>query len=172
MLTVPITINPENSCCGIPTRVHPHLPGLTLNQYTTWLVYWWSLHPCSKIDYHNLNTLVTEKQVNAVAVQNYLAGIKEVKWLMVSMCTKSIATYVANISTSGFCHLTIGVVLNIICVREKMHDRYAVEVLEEETCCVVGHLPREVSCECKFLKHVKDDRHGSYRQNVGVPLSQ
>ena len=26
----------KKACCGIPTRVHPHLPGLTLNQYTTW----------------------------------------------------------------------------------------------------------------------------------------
>ena len=33
MLTAPITINPEKACCGISTRVHPHLPGLTLNQY-------------------------------------------------------------------------------------------------------------------------------------------
>ena len=37
MLTVPITINPEKACCGIPTRVHPHLPGLMLNEYTTWV---------------------------------------------------------------------------------------------------------------------------------------
>ena len=27
----------KKACCGIPTRVHPHLPGLTINQYTTWL---------------------------------------------------------------------------------------------------------------------------------------
>ena len=27
----------KKACCEIPTRVHPHLPGLTLNQYTTWL---------------------------------------------------------------------------------------------------------------------------------------
>ena len=27
----------RKACCGIPTRVHPHLPGLTLTQYTTWL---------------------------------------------------------------------------------------------------------------------------------------
>ena len=27
----------KKSCCGIPTRVHRHLPGVTLNQYTTWL---------------------------------------------------------------------------------------------------------------------------------------
>ena len=27
----------KKAYCGIPTRVHPHLPGLTLNQYTTWL---------------------------------------------------------------------------------------------------------------------------------------
>ena len=38
MLIVPTTINPEKkACCEIPTRVHPHLPGLMLNQYTTWL---------------------------------------------------------------------------------------------------------------------------------------
>ena len=37
MWTVPATINPEKACCAIPTRVHPHLPGLTLNQYVTWL---------------------------------------------------------------------------------------------------------------------------------------
>ena len=27
----------KKACCGIPTRVHPHLPGFTLTQYTTWL---------------------------------------------------------------------------------------------------------------------------------------
>ena len=27
----------KKSCCGISTRIHPHLPGLMLNQYTTWL---------------------------------------------------------------------------------------------------------------------------------------
>ena len=27
----------QKAYCGIPTRIHPHLPGLTLNQYTTWL---------------------------------------------------------------------------------------------------------------------------------------
>ena len=26
----------KKACCGIPTQVHPDLPGLTLNQYTTW----------------------------------------------------------------------------------------------------------------------------------------
>ena len=36
MLTVLITINPEKACCGILTQVHPLVPGLTLNQYTTW----------------------------------------------------------------------------------------------------------------------------------------
>ena len=33
MLTVPATLNPEKVCCGIPTRVHPHLPGLILLTY-------------------------------------------------------------------------------------------------------------------------------------------
>ena len=37
MLTVPTTINLEKACCRIPTQVHPHLPGLTLNKRTTWL---------------------------------------------------------------------------------------------------------------------------------------
>ena len=32
-----------------------------------------------------------------------------------------------------------------------LHDRYAVTVLEDETLCVVGHLPREISRECYFL---------------------
>ena len=30
MLTVPTTIDPEKAYCGILTRVHPHLVGLTL----------------------------------------------------------------------------------------------------------------------------------------------
>ena len=46
---------------------------------------------------------------------------------------------------------TVGEKLNTICERENMHDRYAVAVLEEETCCVVGHLPHEVSRECYFF---------------------
>ena len=42
-----------------------------------------------------------------------------------------------------------------IAVREgdNTHDRYAVAILEAETCCAVGHLPREISKECfYFLK--------------------
>ena len=33
-----------------------------------------------------------------------------------------------------------------IAVREErnIHDRYAIAILEEDTCCSVGHLPREV----------------------------
>lgn len=31
------------------------------------------------------------------------------------------------------------------------HDRYAVAVLEDETLCTVGHLPREISKECSFF---------------------
>ncbi len=34
-----------------------------------------------------------------------------------------------------------------------VHDRYAVAILEEDTCCTVGHLPRDISRECfYFLK--------------------
>ena len=33
---------------------------------------------------------------------------------------------------------------------ENEHDRYAVDVLEDETLCTVGHLPREMSKECFF----------------------
>ena len=42
-----------------------------------------------------------------------------------------------------------------IAVREgdNTHDRYAVAILEAETCCAVGHLQREISKECfYFLK--------------------
>ena len=35
--------------------------------------------------------------------------------------------------------------------RENEHDRYAVAVLQEETCCVVGHLPHLISRECYFF---------------------
>ena len=35
--------------------------------------------------------------------------------------------------------------------RENERDRYAVAVLEEETCCVVGHLPRLIGRECYFF---------------------
>ena len=31
------------------------------------------------------------------------------------------------------------------------HDRYAVAVLENESLCCVGHLPREISRECYFF---------------------
>ena len=33
----------KDACCGILTWVHPHLPGLKLNQYTSWLVAQWRL---------------------------------------------------------------------------------------------------------------------------------
>ena len=37
--------------------------------------------------------------------------------------------------------------------KRNTHDRYAVAILEEDTCCSVGHLPREISKECfYFLK--------------------
>ena len=32
--------------------------------------------------------------------------------------------------------------------KKNEHDRYTVAVLEEETCCAVGHLPRLISREC------------------------
>ena len=35
--------------------------------------------------------------------------------------------------------------------RENEHDRYAVAVLEEETCCVVRHLPRLIRRESNFF---------------------
>ena len=40
-----------------------------------------------------------------------------------------------------------------IAVREERntHDRYAVAILEEDTCCSVGHLPREISKECVYF---------------------
>jgi len=31
------------------------------------------------------------------------------------------------------------------------HDRYAVAMLEDETLCTVGHLPRKISKECSFF---------------------
>ena len=34
---------------------------------------------------------------------------------------------------------------------ENEHDRYAVAVLEEETRCVVGHLPRLIIRDCYFF---------------------
>ena len=38
-------------------------------------------------------------------------------------------------------------------VREEVniHDRYAVAILEEDTCCTVGHLPRKISKECYYF---------------------
>ena len=32
-----------------------------------------------------------------------------------------------------------------------MHDRYAIAVLEDDTLCTVGHLPREMSQECFYF---------------------
>ena len=48
-------------------------------------------------------------------------------------------------------HPIIGEVLGTTCERENEHDRYTVAVLEEETCCVVGHFPRLISHECYFF---------------------
>ena len=41
-----------------------------------------------------------------------------------------------------------------IAVREQdnVHDRYAVAILESDTCCCVGHLPREISKECYYFR--------------------
>ena len=44
-----------------------------------------------------------------------------------------------------------GEILNTTREGDNPHDHYAVAVLEEETCCVVGHLPREISRECFFF---------------------
>ena len=51
----------KKTCCGIPTRVHPHLPGLTLNQYTTWLavVYIVILHISLSLNYPLLVLLIS-----------------------------------------------------------------------------------------------------------------
>ena len=48
-------------------------------------------------------------------------------------------------------HPIIGKVLGTTRERENEHDRYAVAVLEEETHCVVGHLPRRISRGCYFF---------------------
>ena len=41
----------------------------------------------------------------------------------------------------------------VIAVQEECntHDRYAVAILEEDTCCSVGHLPHEISKDCFFF---------------------
>ena len=38
-------------------------------------------------------------------------------------------------------------------VREEdnVHDRNAVAILEEDTCCTVGHIPRKISKECYYF---------------------
>ena len=48
-------------------------------------------------------------------------------------------------------HPIISKVLGTTRERENEHDCYAVAVLEEETCCVVGHLPHLISHECYFF---------------------
>ena len=48
-------------------------------------------------------------------------------------------------------HPIIGEVLETTRERENEHDCYAVAVLEEETHCVVGHLPRLIRHECYFF---------------------
>ena len=34
---------------------------------------------------------------------------------------------------------------------DNIHDHYAVAILEEDTCCTVGHIPRKISKECYFF---------------------
>lgn len=34
---------------------------------------------------------------------------------------------------------------------DNQHDRFAMAILEEGTECIVGHLPREISCECYYF---------------------
>ncbi len=34
-----------------------------------------------------------------------------------------------------------------------LHDRYAIAVLESETLCCVGHVPREISRDCLFYSN-------------------
>ena len=48
-------------------------------------------------------------------------------------------------------HPIIGEVLGTNRERENEHYRYFVAVLEEETCCVVRHLPHLISRECYFF---------------------
>ena len=48
-------------------------------------------------------------------------------------------------------HPIIGKVLGTTCEQENEHDHYAVAILEEETCCVVGHLPCLISREYYFF---------------------
>jgi len=59
----------------------------------------------------------------------------------------------------------------VIAVREERnsHDRYAVAILEEDTCCSVGHLPLEISKgSLYFLKMggaIKAEITGPHRQS-------
>lgn len=47
---------------------------------------------------------------------------------------------------------TIGEVANAVSEEgTNTHDRYAVAILEEETCCTVGHIPRLISKECHYF---------------------
>ena len=45
----------------------------------------------------------------------------------------------------------IGEKANTIREPGNSYDRFAVAVLEEDTLCVVGHIPREISKECYFF---------------------
>ena len=45
-------------------------------------------------------------------------------------------------------------------------DRYAVAVLEQETCCVVGHIPREIAKECYISSFEEADSVRSRRRGI------
>ena len=74
------------------------------------------------------------------------------KWLRlrVMLYVRSSAAYSGYHVYHRIWHPIVGKVLGTTRERENEHDRYAVAVLEEET-CVVGHLPRLISRECYFF---------------------
>ena len=89
--------------------------------------------------------------VTATGVTNCLGYSKWLR-LQVMLYIRSSAAYlVIDNVYHRIWYPIFGEVLGKTRERENEHDRYAVGVLQEETCCVVGHLPHLISRECYFF---------------------
>ena len=66
-------------------------------------------------------------------------------------------TFIVNYCIRGY-HVyqriwtpVIGEILETVRERDNKHDKYAVAVLEEQTKCIVGHIPQEISSLSSFF---------------------
>ena len=98
---------------------------------------------------HEVSTYVRKYKVSypegATAAEMATATADDVYVHRIQCCMRGYHVY------QWIWYPTIGEILGTTREWDNTHDRYAVAVLEADTCCVVGHLPHVISRECYFF---------------------